>query len=138
MRLMARPSLRYALDLTQARRLQLAEPVARRLLGILIALPLVLGLQARPFVRVDRLHIGSLVLAVGRRLRRKQRRIGPANAQFGMLPCLNLDAGMHGCANVRCRDLSRSQTEFTVRGFARASTQPDRKNKDRHGQRFWT
>lgn len=108
------PFLRNVLDLAQARCLQPAQAVACRLFGILIALPFILGLQARPFVGVHRLDIGSLELAAGCGLGRKQRRIGPADAQFCMLRRLRIDARMRNCADTSWLDISLSHAELAV------------------------
>ena len=65
--------------------------------------------------------IGSLELAIGRRLGRKQRRVGPANAQFDMLPFFGVNTDTRRQANRGCRDLPLNEIEFTVSWIARAS-----------------
>src|ERR1700756_1206278 len=101
------------------RGLQLAQAVARRLLGILITLPLELGLQASPCVRVHRLDVGSPELAVGCRLRFEERRIGPTNAGFGMSSCFGVDdTRTRWDANRRCRDFALSRFEVVLSRIA--------------------
>jgi hypothetical protein len=124
--------LRHALDLAEARSLQLVEAGPSYHFGIAIALPFILGLQARPFVRIDRLHVGSLELAVGRRLPRQERRGRPVNAQFGMQLRGRMDARMRSHANVRCLDFLLN--EFAVRRFARASGETHRESDGANGR----
>jgi hypothetical protein len=57
------------LNFACAGRLQQGQAVARSLLGILVALSLVFGLQAGPFNRIHGLEVGVVELAIGRRLR---------------------------------------------------------------------
>ena len=64
-----RPSLPNRLDFACAGRLQQDEALARSLLRVLVALPLILDLQAGPFIRIDGLEVGSLELAIGGGLR---------------------------------------------------------------------
>ena len=64
-----RPSLPNRLDFACAGRLQQDEALARGFLRILVALSFVLDLQARPFIRIDGLEVGSFELAIGGGLR---------------------------------------------------------------------
>ena len=64
-----RLSLRNRLDFASGGRLQQGEAVACGFLRVQIALPLVLNLQAAPFIRIDGLEVGSLELAIGGGLR---------------------------------------------------------------------
>jgi len=73
----------------------LTEALSRQPFGISITLPFVLGFQAGPFVGVNYLEIGSLEFAVGCQLRLQQRRVRPANTQFGMLSCFRINSGAH-------------------------------------------
>src|SRR5580700_1087231 len=107
-----RGCLRSALDFASRGPLQLAQAVARCLFGVLITLPLVLDFQARPLIRVHGLDIGPLELAVGRRLGSKQRWIGPAHAQFGMLLRFAVHTSTRNQANRRCPCLPMSQAAF--------------------------
>src|SRR5262249_44259791 len=120
--------LRNALNLACAGCLQPAEAVSYRLFGILIALPLELGFQAIPFIRVHRLEIGVRELAVGGRLRCKQRRVGPVNAKFSRWRCFGVSPPTWRQANRGCPDLAVrpfeiavSRSEFTAGRIARAS-----------------
>ncbi len=86
--------------------LELAEPLARRLLGLPITLPLVFGFQAGPFVGIDRLEVGPVVLAIGCGLRREQRRIDAVDRRLRMpvllVPIWLLPMWLLGSADVRC------------------------------------
>jgi hypothetical protein len=119
---------RNALDLACAGCLQLAEAVSDRLFGILIAFPLELGFQATPLIRIHRLEIGVRELAVGSRLGREQRGIGPANAQFSGWRCFGVDSPTRRQANGGCPDQAVSRfkiavnIEVTASRIARAST----------------
>lgn len=108
--------MRNALDFACAGCLQLAEALSNRLFGILIALPLELGFQALPLIRVDGIEIGVRELAAGRRLSRKQRRVGPVNAQFGRLLCFGVSPPARRHANGGCPDLPVSPFEIAVNG----------------------
>ena len=71
------------LDLASTRCLQQPQTVADRLLCLLVALPLVIELQACPLIRIHGLEVvGSPELAIGHWLRREQRTVGPANSRF--------------------------------------------------------
>ena len=72
-------------------RLQQAKALTDRLLCILVALALVFGLEAGPFVRIDRLEVGFLVLAIGDGLWREQRLIEATDWRLRM-PTLFLGA----------------------------------------------
>src|SRR5262249_55051767 len=120
--------LRNALNLAGAGCLQLAKAVSYRLFGILIALPLELGFQPLPLIRVHRLEIGVRELAVGGRLGRKQRGVGPVNVQFGRWRCFGVSSRTRRRANRGCPDLAVSPfeiavrcTEFTTKWITRAS-----------------
>ena len=67
--LSGRLSLRNRLDFASGGRLQQGEAVACSFFRIKVALTFVLNLQAAPFIRVDGLEVGSLVLAIGGGLR---------------------------------------------------------------------
>jgi hypothetical protein len=130
------PFARNALDLACAGRLQLAQAVSCRLFGILKALPLVLGFQPGPFVRVDRSEIGSLEFAIGRGLGCQQQRIGPANAQFGMLQRFDVSTDTRKRAGRSCLYLPLNRIWFRVRRIARTSPCSHRQDNDRDGQQF--
>jgi len=72
---------RNRLNLAFARHLQLPQTRAGDLLRTLVALPLVIELQARKFVGVHGVAV-SPKLAVGRGLRYQQRAGRPTNSQF--------------------------------------------------------
>jgi hypothetical protein len=78
--------------------LQPAEALTRGLLGVLVTLPLVFGFQAGPLIRINRLEVGSLVVAIGCALRREQRWIDAVNwrrrmpALFGRSTDMRRDA----------------------------------------------
>lgn len=55
-------------DLALVRRQQLLQPLAVGLLGLLVAMPLVVELQASPLIRIHGVRLRSLEFAVGRRL----------------------------------------------------------------------
>jgi len=131
-----RGCLRSALDFAGRGPLQLAQALSRCLFGFLITLPLVLDFQASPFIRVHGLDVGPLEFAVGRRLRSKQRRIGPAYPQLGMLRRFGAHASMRMQANRSCSGLPLSETAFTRRRIARASGQLQR--EDRNDQQSCT
>jgi hypothetical protein len=92
------------------------------------SISLELGFQALPLIRVHRLEIGVRELAVRSRLSRQQRRVGPANAQFGRLLCFRVSPPARRHANGGCPDLPISPfeiaangTEVTTSRIARAS-----------------
>jgi hypothetical protein len=119
---------RDALNLACAGCLQLAQAISSRLFGILIALSLELGFQTTPLIRVHRLEIGVRELAMGGRLSRKQRGVGPANAQFDRWRCFGVDSPTRRHANGGCPDQPMSRFEIAVNievtasRIARAST----------------
>jgi hypothetical protein len=140
---------RDALNLAGAGCLQLAQAVSNRLFGILIALPLELGFQATPLIRVHRLEVGVRELAMRSRLSRKQRGVGPANAQFGRWRRFGVDSGTRRQANRGCPDhpVSRFEIavsiEVTASRIARASGQSQRQHNDgdgrqSYGRQFWS
>ena len=106
------------LNLAPARCLQQPQTVAYHLLRGLVALPLVVELQARPLIRIHGLQIGCLQLAVGRWLRCEQRALGPVNSQ------LRVYFGRRGsrCGGGFCLD-------FTLSGMVGATG-------DRHCARY--
>jgi hypothetical protein len=118
---------RNALNLACAGCLQLAEAVSNRLFSILIALPLELGFQALPLIRVHCLEVGVRELAVGSRLSRKQRWVGPVNTQFGRWRCFGVDSGTWRPTNRGCPDRPvrrfeiAANIEVTASRIARAS-----------------
>jgi hypothetical protein len=120
------------LDLARARRLEQAEAVARSLLGILVALPLVIDFQAGPFIRVHRTNVGSLVFAVGRRLRGEQRRFGSVDSQFSISARFGVSMGTDGS----CPDLVPNRSGLTVSRIARAPGDRHRAEDDRDGQKL--
>lgn len=137
------PLLRNALDFAGAGGLQLAQAVSSRLLGVLIALPLELGFQASPFIRVHRLDIGSLEFAVGRRLGRKQCRVGPVDAKFGGLLRVGVHTDARRQANRVCPDFPRRTFEIVVNGceitasrIARTPSERERQENNRDGRQF--
>jgi hypothetical protein len=122
------------LNLARTRRLEQVQAVARNLLGILVALPLVIDFQARPFIRVDSINVGSLELAVGRWLWCEQRRVGSVDSQFSVPACFSVSMGTDGS----CRpDLMPDRNEFKVSRIARAPSDRHRAEDDRNGQRLW-
>ena len=103
-------------DLASARCLQQPQAVASDLLGTLVTLPLEIELQARPLIGVHGLEVGSLELAIGRRLRHEQRSIGPADSHFRV----TLD---------RCGGVVGVCLKFTLRRILGATG-------NRHGARY--
>src|SRR5215218_9277436 len=95
------PALPHRLDLACAGCLQQREALARGFLGVLEALSFVLDLQAGPFVRIDRLEVGSLELAIGDGLRRKQCQVRPPDFWFGVSVGFGVSAGAYGGADGR-------------------------------------
>jgi hypothetical protein len=124
--------LNRGLDLARARRLEQEEAVARNLLGILVALPLVIDFQAGPFIRVHGTNVGSLVLAVGRRLWCEQRRVGSVDSQFSISTWFSVSMG----TDVSCPDLMPKRSGFTVSRIARASGDCHRAEDDRESQKL--
>lgn len=109
------------LNLAHARLLEQAQTVARNLLGILEALPLVINLQAGPLIRVHNTDIGSLEIAIGRRLRCEQRRVGSVNSQFGISSWFSVLMGTRGSAGESCLGFGLNRIEFTLRRIACAA-----------------
>ena len=108
------------LALAPGRRLQPAQPVAHRLLRVLIAFPLVLDFQPRPLVGIERLEIGTAEAAIGRVRRDQQGAIGPAGQRFAMFVnvCRGLDpivpglkVGRGGRAGAQCQGRVGGGTE---------------------------
>jgi hypothetical protein len=124
--------LNGGLNLARARRLKQEEAVARNLLGILVALPLVVDFQAGPFIRVHGTNVGSLVLAVGRRLWCEQRRVGSVDSQFSISTWFSVSMG----TDVSYSDLMPNRSGFTVSRIARASGDRHRAEDDREGQKL--
>jgi hypothetical protein len=125
------------LDLARARRLEQAQAVARDLLGILVALPLVVDFQAGPFIRVHRTNVGPLEVAVGRRLWREQRRVGSVDSQFSISTWFSVLMGTRGSADMSRLGLMLNRIEFTWRRIARAACDCHRTDNDRDGQKSW-
>jgi hypothetical protein len=122
--------LRNAFNFACAGCLQLAEAIPNRLFGILVALPLELGLQPLPLIRVHRFEIGVGELAVGSRLGREQRRVGALNAWFGNRLWFGVNPPARRQANRGCPDLPLNPleiavncTEVTASRIARAAAQ---------------
>jgi hypothetical protein len=100
--LSGRSPMPNGLNLAHARLLKQAQTVARNLLGILEALPLVIDLQAGPLIRVHNTDIGSLEVAIGRRLWCEQRRVGSVDAQFSISAWFSVLMGTRGsCLDLR-------------------------------------
>src|SRR4029079_10140102 len=76
--------------------LQQREALARGFLGVLEALPFVLDLEAGRCVRICRLEVGSLELAIGDGLRREQRQVRPPDFWFGVSVWFGVSAGGGG------------------------------------------
>ena len=91
-----RSSLPNRLDFACAGRLQQDEALARGFLRILVALAFVLDLQARPFIRIDGLEVGSFELAIGGGLRREQRQVRPPDFWFGVSNWFGVSTGAYG------------------------------------------
>jgi len=121
--------LNRGLNLARARRLEQEEPVARNLLGILVALPLVIDFQAGPFIRVHSTNVGSLVLAVGCRLWCEQRRVGSVDSQFSISTWFSVSMG----TDVSCPDLMPNRSGYAVSRIARASGDYHRAEHDGDG-----
>jgi hypothetical protein len=83
------------LDFARAGRLQQGEALARGLLRSLVALPFVLDLQARPFIRVHGPEVGSFELAIGGGLWRQQRQGRPPDFWFGMSMWFGVSTGVY-------------------------------------------
>jgi len=109
------------LDFACAGCLQQREALARGFLGVLEALPFVLDLEAGPFVRIDRLEVGSLELAIGDGLRREQRQVRPPDFWFGVSVWFGVSAGTCGGADGRRLAFVHYGTDFTLRRVARAA-----------------
>ena len=120
------------LNLARARGLEQAEAVARSLLGILVALPLVVDFQAGPFIRVHSTNVGSLVLAVGLRLWCEQRRVRAVDSQFSISTRFSVSMG----TDVSCPDLMPNRSGFTVSRIASAPGDCHCAEDDREGQKL--
>jgi hypothetical protein len=121
-------------------RLQLAEALARCPFGILKTLPLVFDLQARPFLRVHRLDVGSLEFAVRSRLRYEKGRVRPASAQFGMVAFFGMHAGTRGQAHGRYPDHTLwwvPDLKVALSRIAGAACDSQRKGDDKDGPKLW-
>ena len=114
-------SLPNRLDFACAGHLQQGEALARGFLRILVALSFVLDLQARPFIRIDGLDVGSFELAIGGGLRRQQRRVRPPDFWFGISNWFGVSTGAYGSPEGRCLAFVQHRTDFTLRRIARAS-----------------
>jgi len=125
------------LNLAHARRLEQAQSVARNLLGILEALPLVIDLQAGPLIRVHNTNIGSLEVTIGRRLWCEQRRVGPVDSQFSISTWFSVLMGTRGSAGGSCLDLRLNRIEFTRRRIACAARDCHRTANHGDGQKSW-
>ena len=111
-----RDSISCVLD----RGLEQAKTLARRLLGVLITLPLVFGSQAGPFVRVHRLEVGSLVVAIRYGLWREQRRVEPVDRWLRMVVLFDRSTDMRLDADNGRFELMQRRIGFALRGLARA------------------
>lgn len=109
------------LNFAHARLLEHAQTVARNLLGILEALPLVINLQAGPFIRVHNTDIGSLEVTIRRRLWCEQRRVGSVDSQFSISTWFSVLMGTGGSAGGSCLGLGLNRIEFTLRRIACAA-----------------
>ena len=114
-------SLPNWLDFACAGCLQQDEALARGFLRILVALSFVLDLQARPFIGIDGLEVGSFELAIGGGLRRQQCRIWPPDFWFGISNWFGVSTGAYGSPEGRCLAFVQRRTDFTLRRIARAS-----------------
>jgi hypothetical protein len=124
--------LNRRLNLARARRLEQAEAVARNLLGILVALPLVIDFQTGPFIRVHSTNVGPLVLAVGRRLWCEHRRVGSVDTQFSISTWFSVSMD----TDVSCPDLMPNRSGFMVSRIARAPGDCHRAEDDRDGHKL--
>jgi hypothetical protein len=120
------------LNLARTRRLEQVQAVARNLLGILVALPLVIDFQAGPFIRVHSTDVGSLELAVGRRLWCEQRRVGSVDSQFSISTWFSVSMG----TDVSRSDLMPNRSGFTVSRIASAPGDCHCAEDDREGQKL--
>jgi hypothetical protein len=112
------------LNLAPARCLQQQQTVAYLLLRLLVALPLVVELQARPLIRIHRLEFGPPELAVGGWLRYQQRPLGPANSK------VRLSLGRSG-------SLDGVGFDFVLSRILGATGQRHRKRQGEGGQKLW-
>jgi hypothetical protein len=118
--------------------LQLADALARRLFGILITLPLVFDLQTGPFIRVYRLDVGSLEIAVRSWLWCQEGRVYPT-PRFGMLAFSKIDLGTSGNANGCCPDNTvrrASDLKITRIRVACAACDSNRTDNDEGGPKL--
>ena len=104
--------------LAPARGLQPPQLLAHRLLGGLIALPLVLDLDPRPLVGIERLEIGTAEAAIGRMRGDQQGAIGPAGERMfandcrGLCPLVpGLKIARGGRAGAQCSSGTSGGTE---------------------------
>jgi hypothetical protein len=126
--------MRNGLDLAHGRGLQQAQAIARSLFGILVALPFEIDFQAGPLLRVHRTRVGSFELAVRRRLRHQQRRVGSVDSQFRILAWFNVSMDADGSYP----DLTLNRNRFTLSRIARAAGEGHgAADNDRDGQNFW-
>ena len=112
-------SLQNRLDFACAGHLQQGEALARGFLRILVALSFVLDLQARPFIRIDGLDVGSFELAIGGGLRREQRQVRTPDFWFGISNWFGVSTG--ACGSTDDRRFAFVQTDFTLCRIARAA-----------------
>jgi hypothetical protein len=130
-------SLLDRLDFTGAGGLQQSEACARGFLRVQVALSFVLDLQARPFIRIDSLEVGSFELAIGGGLRREQRRVRPPDFWFGISNGFGGSTGAYGSPKGRCLAFVQHRADFALRRIARAAGKRHRTQDDADGQKFW-
>jgi len=102
--------------------LEQAKASTRRFLGIPVALQLVFGLQASPFIRIHGLEVVFLVLAIGGWLKREQRRVRPANYRLGISVVFRVPEGAGSKTHGRCLDFMYSRIEIVRPGIARTTS----------------
>src|SRR5476649_2920962 len=105
------------LNLASARCLQQPQTVAYLHFRPLVALPLVVELQARPLIRIHGLEFGPPEFAVGGWLRYQQRPVGPANSK------VRLSLG-------RCGSLDGVGFDFVLSRILGATSQRHRKRQE--------
>ena len=102
--------------------LEQAKASTRRFLSIPVALQLVFGLQASPFIRIHGLEVVFIVLAIGGWQRREQRRVRPANYRLGISVVFRVSAGALSKTHRRGPDFMYSRIEIVRPGIARTTS----------------
>lgn len=124
------------LDLTCAGSLEQGEASARGFLRIQVALSFELDLQTFPFVRIDRLEVRSLELAIGGGLRREQRRVRSPDFRFGVSIWFGVSTAAHGSPDRRRLAFMHRRAGLTLYRIARAAGKRHRAQDEAGGQKF--